>query len=70
MDSSDLSEPPSAEPHARWCERSGVNHPLLLDYVCLWCPSRYIEFLFIFDKLFIMQKDIDSHKSYVLRYSF
>jgi hypothetical protein len=27
-------EPPSADPHARWCERTGASRPLLLD--CLW----------------------------------
>ena len=26
-----IGEPPSADPHARWCERPGVSHPLLLD---------------------------------------
>ena len=26
-----IGEPPSADPHARWCERTGVSHPLLLD---------------------------------------
>ncbi len=24
-------EPPYTERYVRWCERSGVNHPLLLD---------------------------------------
>ncbi|MDU2241573.1 MAG: hypothetical protein E7E23_13410, partial [Paenibacillus sp.] len=24
-------EPPYADPHVRWCERTGVSHPLLLD---------------------------------------
>ena len=28
-----LIEPPYTEPYVRWCERSGVNHSLLLDYV-------------------------------------
>ncbi|WP_218944072.1 hypothetical protein, partial [Bacillus aquiflavi] len=26
-----LIEPPYTEPYVRWCERSGANHPLLLD---------------------------------------
>ena len=30
-----LWEPPDADPHVRWCERSGVNHPLLLDLLLL-----------------------------------
>jgi len=25
-------KPPYTEPYVRWCERSGVSHPLLLDY--------------------------------------
>ncbi|WP_276642909.1 hypothetical protein, partial [Caldibacillus debilis] len=26
-----VDEPPSADPHARWCEGTGVSRPLLLD---------------------------------------
>ena len=26
-----LWEPPDEDPHVRWCERSGANHPHLLD---------------------------------------
>ncbi len=26
-----LAEPPLAEPHERWCGRTGVSHPLLPD---------------------------------------
>ena len=26
-----LDEPPYAERHVRWCERTGVSHSLLLD---------------------------------------
>ncbi|AXM90136.1 hypothetical protein B379_13775 [Anoxybacillus ayderensis G10] len=29
-----LIEPPYTEPYARWCERTEVNHLLLLDYTC------------------------------------
>ena len=25
-------KPPCTERYARWCERTGVNHPLLLDF--------------------------------------
>ena len=30
-----LIEPPYTEPYVRWCERSGVNHSLLLDCYCI-----------------------------------
>ena len=33
--SSILIEPPYTERYVRWCERSGVNHSLLLDYICM-----------------------------------
>jgi hypothetical protein len=26
-----LGEPPDADPHVRWCERTGASRPLLLD---------------------------------------
>ena len=29
-----LIEPPYTEPYVRWCERTEVNHLLLLDYTC------------------------------------
>ena len=28
-----LIEPPYTEPYVRWCERTGVNRSLLLDFV-------------------------------------
>src|SRR5690554_2339407 len=28
-----LGEPPDADPHVRWCERTGASRPLLLDFV-------------------------------------
>ena len=28
-----LLKPPCTERYARWCERTGVNHPLLLDFL-------------------------------------
>ena len=30
-----LIEPPYTERYVRWCERSGVNHSLLLDFVSM-----------------------------------
>ena len=27
-------EPPDADPHVRWCERTGASRPLLLDPLC------------------------------------
>ena len=30
-----LWEPPDADPHVRWCERSGACRPLLLDHCLL-----------------------------------
>jgi hypothetical protein len=34
-------EPPYTERYVRWCERSGVSHPLLLDYRNVYlCSGR------------------------------
>ena len=33
-----LLKPPCTERYARWCERTGVNHPLLLD----WLYKNYL----------------------------
>src|SRR5690606_691652 len=38
-----LIEPPYTEPYVRWCERSGVNHSLLLD-------SAQLFFKYLFEK--------------------
>ena len=39
-----MTEPPLAEPHERWCGRTGVSHPLLPDSIITqaWKSGSYV----------------------------
>ena len=47
-------EPPLADPHERWCGRTGVSHPLLPDYrfsLFRILPDDFHDFSYFFDIL-------------------
>ncbi|MDR7319706.1 hypothetical protein J2X83_006055 [Brevibacillus nitrificans] len=47
-----LNEPPYTERYVRWCERTGVSHSLLLDFVTLMlCHVKAMIYYFKFNPI-------------------
>ena len=47
-------KPPCTERYARWCERTGANHSLLLDYLIIQKALKGIKNGQVFDENFLM----------------